>query len=147
MSFEEQLAQRLPERFPDAVEGTEVVQPRRVRADARREDLREICTYLRDEEGFEHLSCISAVDWVTHLSNVYHLVSYQNNTMLQLNVRIPSEDPAVDTVSDIWKGALYHEREAFDLMGIQFRDHPDLRRILLPEDFGFHPLRKDYEGE
>ncbi len=123
------------------------MQPRRVEADATREDLRAICTYLRDEEGFEHLSCISAVDWVTHLSNVYHLVSYQNNTMLQLNVRIPVEDPAVDTVSDIWKGALYHEREAYDLMGIQFHNHPDLRRILLPEDFAFHPLRKDYQGE
>ncbi len=147
MSFEEQLTQRLPERFPEGIEGAEVVQPRRVEATAKREDLRAICTYLRDEEGFEHVSCISAVDWVTHLENVYHLVSYQHNIMLQLNVQIPSEDPWVDTVSDIWKGALYHEREAYDLMGIQFRDHPDLRRILLPKDFAFHPLRKDYAGE
>ncbi|MFQ6013507.1 MAG: NADH-quinone oxidoreductase subunit C [Thermoplasmata archaeon] len=147
MSFDEQLAQRLPKRFPEGVEGVQVVQPRRVKAAASRETLREICTYLRDEEGFEHITCISAVDWVTHLENVYHLVSYQNSCMLQLDVRIPSEDPEVDTVSDIWKGALYHEREAYDLMGIRFRDHPDLRRILLPLDFAFHPLRKDYQGE
>ncbi|MEE9593474.1 MAG: NADH-quinone oxidoreductase subunit C [Thermoplasmata archaeon] len=147
MSFEEQLAQRLPERFPEGIQGAKVTQPRRVEAAAKREALRDVCSYLRDEEGFEHISCISAVDWVTHLENVYHIVSYQNNTMLQLRVQIPSEDPGVDTVSDIWKGALYHEREAYDLMGITFRDHPDLRRILLPDDFAFHPLRKDYEGE
>ncbi len=147
MTSEEEMTQRLRERFPEDVKEAEVVRPGRLKVQLSREALRTVSLFLRDELGFEHISCISAVDWVENLENVYHIVSYQHGCVLQLSVSIPSEDPAVDTVSDIWKGALYHEREAYDLLGITFRGHPDLRRILLPEDFKFHPLRKDYQGE
>lgn len=147
MSFEEELVERLEERFGEAIKDAKVCKPRRVRVSMDRESLREVCLFLRDEMGFEHISCISGVDWIEYMENVYHIVSYQHNCVIQLNVRIPSEDQMVDTVSDIWKGALFHEREAYDLLGIRFRGHPDLRRILLPKDFRFHPLRKDYQGE
>jgi NADH-quinone oxidoreductase subunit C len=147
MSFEEELVEKLRERFGEQMTEAQVLGPRRVRVSTGREPLREVCLFLRDEMGFEHISCISGVDWIEHMENVYHIVSYQHNCVLQLNVRIPSGDPSVDTVSDIWKGALFHEREAYDLLGINFKGHPDLRRILLPRDFKFHPLKKDYVGE
>lgn len=146
MAFEDELVERLQDRFPDDLRAASVDGPGRVRAEVDRDGLRQFCHHLRDEEGFEHLSCISAVDHVTRLENVYHIVSYANDTTLQLHVNVPTDDPEVETISDIWMGALYHEREAWDLMGIRFRHHPDLRRILLPDDFEFHPLRKDYEG-
>ncbi|MEE9236346.1 MAG: NADH-quinone oxidoreductase subunit C [Thermoplasmata archaeon] len=147
MSFDEELVQRLRENFPDDVTEAHVVRSRRVKCDITREALRGVSLFLRDEMGFEHISCISGVDWIEHMENVYHIVSYQHGCVVQLGVRIPSGDLEVDTVSDIWKGALYHEREAYDLLGIRFNGHPDLRRILLPKDFKFHPLRKDYQGE
>lgn len=145
MSFAEELSKDLTQQFP-GVE-TEVVRPDRVRATVPRESLRQVCAHLRDAQGFEHLSCVSGVDWVERLENVYHIVSYQHGVVLQVTVPIPADDPAVETISDIWKGALFHEREAYDLLGITFTGHPDLRRILLPKDFQFHPLRKDYQGE
>ncbi len=147
MAFEEDLVRDLKDRFPADVREAEVDRPSRVKATVSREALRQICFFLREEKNFEHISCISGVDWVEHLANVYHILSYQHGCIIQVRVDIPSDDPSVPTVSDIWKGALYHEREAFDLLGIDFEGHPDLRRILLPEDFKFHPLRKDYTGE
>ncbi|MFQ5837378.1 MAG: NADH-quinone oxidoreductase subunit C [Thermoplasmata archaeon] len=147
MPFDEELVESLRDRFPEDVKEAEVVKPGRVRATLSREALRSVCLFLRDDMNFEHISCISGVDWIEYMENVYHIVSYERNCVIQLNVRIPSSDPVADTVSDIWKGALYHEREAYDLLGIDFKGHPDLRRILLPQDFKFHPLRKDYQGE
>lgn len=145
--FEEELLEKLKEKFPDDLREARVVRPGRAEASIARDAVRPVCRFLRDEMGFEHISCISGVDWIEHMETVYHVVSYQHNLVLQLGVEIPSESPTVDTVSDIWKGALFHEREAFDLLGIKFEGHPDLRRILLPKDFKFHPLRKDYQGE
>ncbi len=147
MSFDEELVQRLTDGFADDVKEVSVVRPGRVKALIARDALRPICAFLKDELGFEHISCISGVDWVEHLENVYHIVSYENRCVIQIGAKIPNEDPVIDSVSDIWKGALFHEREAYDLLGIRFNGHPDLRRILLPEDFKFHPLRKDYQGE
>ncbi len=147
MSFDEELVQRLTENFPDDLREAHVVRSGRVKAVIAKDALRQVSLFLRDDMGFEHISCISGVDWVEHLENVYHIVSYGNGCVIQVSVRIPSSDPEVDTISDIWKGALYHEREAFDLLGIKFAGHPDLRRILLPKEFKFHPLKKDYQGE
>ncbi len=147
MAFEEDIVKDLKKRFPADVTEARVKRPSRVEATVSREALRQVCFYLREEKGFEHISCISGVDWIENLANVYHIVSYQNGCLLQLTVEIPNDDPSVSTVSDIWMGALHHEREAYDLLGIEFEGHPDLRRILLPKDFKFHPLRKDYTGE
>lgn len=74
----------------------------------------------------------------------YHLVSMRCHERLRLKVRADSDHPVVETVSNVWPTANWHEREVFDLFGVRFEDHPDLRRILLPEDFEGHPLRKDF---
>ncbi len=147
MAFEDDLVKDLKKRFPDDVKEATVSRPGRVKASVTRDGLRQVCFFLREEKGFEHISCISGVDWVDRLENIYHILSYENECIIQVSVEIPADDPSVPTVSEIWKGALFHEREAYDMLGIDFQGHPDLRRILLPNDFKFHPLRKDYTGE
>ena len=87
---------------------------------------------------------IAAVDYRTHFESVYHLYSYATNTYLELHVAVPRAKASVETVCDIWPAADWHEREAWDMMGIRYEGHPDLRRILLKDDWIGHPLRKDY---
>jgi len=109
---------------------------------------RAIAEYLKDDPQltFDFLGCISAVDYVAddQLCAVYDLYSMQHNHWFAIKVYVDRNNPHIDTVSDLWPAAEWHEREAYDLMGINFDDHPDLRRILLPEDWEGHPLRKDY---
>lgn len=96
----------------------------------------------------DYMFCLTGVDWVSHLMVVYHLESTVHGHRMVLKVKISDrENPAVDTVSDIWKTAEFHEREVYDLFGIKFNNHPDLRRILLEEDWEGYPLRKDYKDE
>jgi NADH:ubiquinone oxidoreductase subunit C len=94
--------------------------------------------------SFDFLFCLSAVDWGQELGVVYHLRSTKYGHTVVLKVRTGDrQNPAFDSVTDIWKTADFHEREAFDLMGIRFNNHPDLRRLFLDSSWGF-PLRKDY---
>jgi NADH-quinone oxidoreductase subunit C len=107
-----------------------------------------VCLFLRDEERlqFDYLSCLSGVDYdKDNLAVVYHLYSFALNHKLVVKTIVPKSDPKVPTVSGIWAAAEWHEREAFDLIGVIFENHPDLRRILLPEDWEGHPLRKDFK--
>jgi NADH-quinone oxidoreductase subunit C len=97
-----------------------------------------------DESSFDYLSCLTGVDYGQELGVVYHLYSTKHNHAIVLKTRTASrENPMVDSVSDIWKTADFHEREAFDLLGIRFANHPDLRRLFLDSSWGY-PLRKDY---
>jgi len=114
----------------------------------------EVCHELRDnkETWFDFLSCITGVDYGPNeaFGVVYHLASIPYKTQLTLKVRLESsreesELPWVESVSSVWRTADWHERETFDLMGIFFKNHPDLRRILLPDDWQGYPLRKDYK--
>jgi NADH-quinone oxidoreductase subunit C len=111
-----------------------------------------VCEFLRDDPGlaFKFLSDLTAVD---HYPNeprfevVYHLLSLQTAVRLRLKVRTPGENPRVESLVPVYPSANAFEREVFDLFGIQFAGHPYLRRILLPEDWEGHPLRKDYPTE
>ena len=131
------------------------------------EGLSEVGRYLRDEPdlGFDMLHCITAidyfepdpkkaaaVDWQPHIELVYHLSSIRHHHRLVLKVCLPrwldekpGELPEIQSVSGIWSTANWHEREVFDLSGVRFLGHPDPRRILCPEDWVGHPLRKDYQ--
>jgi NADH:ubiquinone oxidoreductase subunit C len=98
--------------------------------------------------AFDFLFCLSGVDMVKFLEVVYHLESTIHQHQIELKVRTEDRlNGAVDTVCDIWKTAEFHEREVFDLLGIRFNNHPDLRRIFLEEGWIGHPLRKDYADE
>ena len=116
------------------------------------ENLREACALLRDDAGcaFNFLSDITCVDWYPaepRFEVVYHLLSIAKKERVRIKVRLDSASPAVDSVTSVWPGANYFEREVFDLFGIRFAGHPYLRRLLMPEDWEGHPLRKDYPVE
>ncbi|HMQ00340.1 MAG TPA: NADH-quinone oxidoreductase subunit C, partial [Cyclobacteriaceae bacterium] len=113
-------------------------------------DLIEVCNTLLTHEAlyFDMLSCITAIDngpEANSMELVYNLYAIPYEHHLMLKVKIERANPEIPSVSDIWKTADWHEREAFDLFGIKFKNHPDLRRILLPADWEGYPLRKDYK--
>jgi NADH-quinone oxidoreductase subunit C len=109
-----------------------------------------VCTYLLKSLRYTYLSSVTAVDWLERVPRydvVYHLLSIPNQSELRLKVRVgqKGEDhPSVPTVTRVWPTANWFEREVYDLFGILFPGHPDLRRILMPMDWTTHPLRKDY---
>ena len=106
----------------------------------------EICHTLRDEDDFlfDYMMSLSGTDNDEMLGVVYHLYSMTHNHKIVLKVFVPKEQPNVPTVERIWRSADWHEREAYDLIGINFEGHHNLIRILLPYDWEGHPLRKDY---
>ena len=99
--------------------------------------------------GLEYLNCLSGVDWIAQnrLEVVYNISSLSHPVKVEMKVFLSRDDPRVRTVVPIWTSANWHERETYDLFGVVFEGHPDLRRILLPEDWMGYPLRKDYEDE
>ncbi len=109
--------------------------------------IREACRILKHEQGFVRLSGITALDWhpaEPRFEVVYQLHSIQHRARLRLKCRLPGEAPEIDSVTEIWRGANWYEREVFDLFGIGFRGHPNLKRLMMPEDWEGHPLRKDF---
>lgn len=103
-----------------------------------------VCRFLRDQLGFDLLSCISGVDMLDHLETVYQMRSTTRNALIQIKVRVENEKPEVDSVVSVWPGANWLERETYDLFGIRFTGHPDLRRILLDDEFEGYPLLKGF---
>jgi NADH-quinone oxidoreductase subunit C len=110
--------------------------------------MQEVAQFLRDKEetAFDSLMCLSGVDYTGgRLGVVYHLHSTKWNHKFTLKADVTIDNPHCQSVESVWKTANWHEREAYDLFGIVFDGHPDLRRILLPDDWEGHPLRKDYQ--
>ena len=157
------ILDKLTQRFDAAITGSNL-QALDPWIEVAPQSLPEVCRCLRDEPDlrFNLLNCISGVDYLQtdpkrkidgppHLELLYHLTSLIHRHRLVLKVSLPrwkeaeGQLPEVPTVSDFWSTANWHEREVFDLIGIRFTGHPDLRRILCPEDWAGHPLRKDYQ--
>lgn len=115
----------------------------------RRERILEICTFLRDDPDmrFGFAMDLTGVDYLGETPRfevVLHLYSFENKRRVRIKARVPAEDPTIDSLVPVWAGLNWYEREAYDMYGIRFNGHPDLRRILLPDTFVGHPLRKDY---
>jgi len=107
-----------------------------------------ICGFLKYDQTFVRLSSVTAVDRYPsepRFEVVYHLHSVQQKQRIRLKCRVYGADPAIESVTSVWRGANWYERETFDLFGVTFLNHPDLRRIMLPDDWQGHPLRKDYK--
>ncbi len=100
---------------------------------------------LRSAQNMNYLFCLTCVDWKTHLTMVYHLTSTGHRQTLVCKVKLDRNQPEIETVSDIWRTAEFHEREVFELFGVNFLHHPDLRKLILTDDFEGYPLRKDFE--
>ncbi len=113
----------------------------RVRAD----DWRATATALR-ADGFDFLQNLTAIDWIdeARIELVYHLWSYARRQERVVKIDVPRDQPELPSVADVWRAAEWYEREQFDLFGVLFVGHPDLRRILLPDDWPGHPMRKDW---
>lgn len=147
------VLQRLREQFGGALLDVKVWR-NEITVILRPADLVRVCRFLRDDPdmAFDFLSDVTSVDRLKLPENsprfevVYHVYSLQHRRRLRLKVRV-NEGETVSTVTDVWPTANWHEREVYDMFGIQFEAHPDLRRILMPDDWEGHPLRKDYPVE
>jgi NADH-quinone oxidoreductase subunit C len=145
------ILRRLLELHADSVEATHA-QHGDLTALVARDGLAAVMTTLRDDESlaFEMLTDLCAVDLLPatpRFEAVYHLYSVEKNHRLRIKARIPEEDARIASLCELWPSANWMEREVFDLYGIRFDGHPDLRRILLYDEFEGHPLRKDYAKE
>jgi NADH-quinone oxidoreductase subunit C len=140
------LAREVDDRFPGAIsdghdqagELTLFVDPSKIV---------EICRFLKEDGKFVRLSGITAVDWHPtdpRFEVVYHLHSIERNLRLRLKCRVAESSAEIDSLTGVWRGANWYEREIFDMFGITFRNHPDLTRILMPDDWEGYPLRKDF---
>ena len=112
-----------------------------------RTQIADICAFARQTLGFDSLVDLTPVDNFgaePRFEVVYELYSFTNNQYLRLKVAVSEDDLEVPTVTGVWRGAVWHEREAYDMMGIQFPGHPDLRRILMWDGYPYFPLRKDF---
>ena len=156
--LEKQFGNRIKSKKLDAIDPFVVIEP---------SDLLDICRFLRDDPRlrFELLNCISGVDYLEpdakkapkagfepHMEVVYHLQSFTHRLRLVLKLILPrwkdnkpGQLPEVPSVTSLWRTADWHEREVYDLSGVNFTGHPELHRILMSEDWEGHPLRKDYE--
>jgi NADH-quinone oxidoreductase subunit C len=141
------ILKKLKERFAESI-----LEVREFREELtliiRKEDIVQICQFSRDdpELGFNFLSDLCGVDWSERKPRfdlVYNLYSISKNHRVRLKVRV-EDGESVPSVTSVWSTANWHEREVFDMFGIRFEGHPDLRRILMPEDWEGHPLRKDF---
>ncbi len=97
------------------------------------------------ELNFDYMFCLTCVDWKTHLGMVYHLNSKNLKHIIVVKSKLDRNNPEIETISHIWRTAEFHEREVYDLFGVTFLHHPDLRRLLLTDEWVGWPLRKDYE--
>jgi NADH-quinone oxidoreductase subunit C len=143
-----EIHERLKARF-----GDDVGAPTETKGDpwlpVKRERLVEVCRFLKETPGLDFDFCedLTAVDWPKRsvIEVVVHLLSYQHKHALKLKVEADRAAPVVDSLEGVWKTANWFEREVYDLFGVTFTHHPDLRRIMLPDDWVGFPLRKDYE--
>ncbi|AXJ01127.1 NADH-quinone oxidoreductase subunit C [Cyclonatronum proteinivorum] len=109
--------------------------------------IHDVCKYLKENHHFVYLVDMIATDRFTaedRFEVIYHMVSLKTGARLFIRTWVSEENPVVPTVTDIWQGANWNEREAWDMFGIKFHGHPDLRRMFMPEDFQYHPLRKEF---
>ncbi len=109
----------------------------------------DVSKFLKEDPELEFVMCkdVTAIDWATRKNRftvVYHIYSFKNNYFLRLKSNIVEETPAIDSVTSVWPSSNWYERETFDMYGIVFKNHPDLRRMYMPEGFQYHPLRKEF---
>jgi NADH-quinone oxidoreductase subunit C len=139
---------RLKEKFADQVLDVREHAGQRF-ALVRRDRILDLLRFLRDDCGFDGLTDLTAVDYLNQgqperFCVVYNLYSHKDNVRTRLKAFVPEADATIESAAPLWKAAPWAEREVYDLFGIVFKNHPDLRRIVLPDGYEGHPLRKDY---
>jgi len=147
----EELKSKIESDFKDKVQSVVVSAQKEVILTVKAENYVSLCKELRDKPfyNFQHLSCLTAVDYPkdNKITVVLHLWSYVSHTQLTVKVEVDRSNPKIPTIEGVWKGANWLEREVFDLYGVVFEGHSDLRRIMMPEDYQKFPLRKDFTDD
>ena len=139
--FSKERLAKLVEIFPKATFDAEAQEPALIVMAA---DFSAVLRALKEKEGFDRLGNLTAVDWKDHIEMVYHLYNMEENVKLEVKAALDSAAPVIESATSLYPGAEFEEREVYDLMGVEFLGHPDLRRILMPDDYPAHPLRKDF---
>jgi len=148
MNLRELIPQKLKDKFPSVeFELTDYRDELTIKFD--KKFIVEVCSFLKSDSELEFIWCadVTAIDWATRKNRftvVYNIFSMKHNFRLRLKADVDESDCSIDTVSSIWKSANWQEREAYDMYGIKFNNHPDLRRMYMPEEFEYYPLRKDF---
>ncbi len=140
-----EVLEELKSEFGDKIVEAEVKRERRLRIKIKGDDILDIADYLKNKLDFDHLSSIAAVEYPERFEVVYHIWSYSRKVLIQVNAEVDKESARILSLTPLWKSADWHEREAYDMMGIIFEGHPNLKRMFLPEEFEGHPLRKDFK--
>jgi NADH-quinone oxidoreductase subunit C len=145
------IAERIQKQFPDSVQSVNAYAGQ-VSIIIKKDAILAVGDYLRNDPdlAFDYLADLCGCDFAEkspRFEVVYNLRSIQHNHLIRLKVQLPEDCPEIDSVFSLWAAADWFEREAYDMLGIRFKGHPDLRRLLLPEDWEGHPLRKDYPLE
>ena len=139
--FSKERLAKLVEIFPKATFDAEAQEPALIVTAA---DFPAVLRALKEKEGFDRLGNLTAVDWKDRIEMVYHLYNMEENVKLEVKAALDSAAPVIESATSLYPGAEFEEREVYDLMGVEFLGHPDLRRILMPDDYPAHPLRKDF---
>ena len=148
MTIKEIIKNKLQENFKDAsLEFSEYKDEFVIKVD--KKIIASVCKLLKTDTELKFLICedITAVDWATRKNRftvVYHIFSLKNNIRIVVKADVDEADCSIDTVSSVWRAANWQERETYDMYGIKFNNHPDLRRMYMPEEFEYYPLRKDF---
>lgn len=148
MEVKELIIDKIKNQFPESV--AEVSDFRDdLSITIKKENLLDVAKFLKEDSEQQFVMCkdVTAIDWATRknrFTTVYNIYSFHLNTNLRLKVNIESEPAKVNSVVEVWPSAEWYERETFDMYGIVFENHPDLRRMYMPEGFQYHPLRKDF---
>lgn len=147
---EQEIENHVVAQFPEVK--TELPAVNRISLVASVHDLPALATYLRDTEGFDHVTSVTGIDYPDKdfFAVTYHLSSYARlplrRLVLSVTVNIPRQDPKMPSLASIWPSVEYHERETHEMLGVRFQDHPNLNLLLLPEDWAdLPPLRKDFK--
>lgn len=144
MSLEHEIEGKLKDNFKDSILESTIPRDHRMWVAVPVSKFRDVISYLKDNYQFTHITAITTVDAGEQIEIIYHIFS--QGVSLNLRTTIPMANPEIETITDILPGAVLYEREAQDLMGVKFKNHPDPRRLILPDDWpeGVYPLRKEY---
>lgn len=168
---EKELLSRLKEKFSDRIIDAQIQRKHRIFIKIKPDAVKEIAHYLKTVEKLDHLSCISGIDWPPNpehkvsedefyigpagtIEIAYAISSWENPIVVTLRAFVPRDNPTIESITPLWKAADYLEREVYDMLGVKFEGHPNLKRILLPEDWDeldhpdpsvLWPMRKDYK--
>ena len=146
----QEMSELVAATFPSAK--VDYVRPRRLKFTVPPESLIDAALFARDELRFDHIAAVSGTDYIAknEIEVIYFVGSVRpgmEDLVIAVATRVPRDNPVVDSMVEVWHGAEYHERETFEMLGVKFTGHPDLRRILLPEDWDdIPPLRKDFRS-